>query len=176
MMNCPSLGWCATWLSLLGMLIAPPLAADEPPAAATLNGIPIVDVALDARQCLRGQVVAADGVPLSDATLTLRRNGELVQESAADDLGQFQIQVPRGGVYELVAQGESTYLRVWTAKAAPPGCAQQLIVVRGDVLRGQSGRIPYTQVNPWLVAGVVAVAVAIPVVLANNRKDRGDGS
>jgi hypothetical protein len=175
-MNRSSLGWSATWLSLLGMLIAPPLAADENAPAATSQGRSIVDVALDAKQRLHGQVVTPDGIPVADISLALRQRGELIGESEADSNGRFQFAMSRGGVYELVVGDQPAQLRLWTAQAAPPGCARQLVVVHGDVLRGQSGRFPYTQVNPWLVAGVVAVAVAIPVVLANNRSDRGDGS
>jgi hypothetical protein len=156
------------------MLMTPVRAAAETAAAASQPAI--VDVALDSRQQLHGQLLSRSGEPVSGARIGLQQRGELLSQTTTDAEGRFQFIVARGGVYELADDGQITHVRLWTAHAAPPNSIRQLVVAQGDVLRGQSGRIPYTQVNPWLVAGVIAVAVAIPVVLANNRSDRGDGS
>jgi hypothetical protein len=133
-------------------------------------------VALDQEQRLRGQVTTPNGAVAAGARVSLWQGGEQQVQAQTDKEGRFRFLLRRGGIYQLVVGSESTVIRVWTAEAAPPGCAQQVVVVHGDIFRAQSGKVPYMHVNPWLVAGVVAAAVAIPVVLSNNRSDRGDGS
>ena len=51
------------------------------------------------------------------------------------------------------------------------------MMVYGQVARGQQGGLPPAGLlNPWFVAGVVAAAVAVPVLMHQNRVDRGKGS
>ena len=177
-MSRPSPAWYAAMASLVGVLIVPPLAAEEQGTVAAVGG-----VVRRRRRCHGCAATPAWPSRDDQRRAAWRRQdcrccGRANNQSRveADEQGKFVCALPRGGVYQLVAGDQLTSIRAWTAQAAPPGCAEQLIVVSGDVLRGQGGRIPYTQVNPWLVAGVVAVAVAIPVVLSNHRSDRGDGS
>jgi hypothetical protein len=162
--------------SVLGMLIAPLLSAEERGRLPVQGTWQTVDVALDQQQLLRGHVTTSNGAAAGGTSLSLWQAGKLQQQTQADEQGRFQFTLRRGGNYQLVVGNQLTAIRVWTAEAAPPGCVRQLVVVNGDVLRAQSGKVPYMRVNPWLVAGVVAAAVAIPVVLSNNRSDRGDGS
>ena len=175
-MNCPSPGWYAAWASLLGILLAPAIAAEETPARTAARVAPSIDVILDDGMCLEGQVVSELGEPLDGTKLTLMRDGAVVSQFAANESGRFRVRLPRAGVYQLAVDEQLTTLRAWTPKAAPPSCAKSLLIVRGNILRGQNGQIPFTQVNPWLVAGVIAAAVAIPIVISNHRSDRGDGS
>ena len=175
-MNCPSPGWYAAFASLCGLLLAPSLAAQELGARASGPAKGVVDVTLNRQHALQGQVVSAAGEPMRGMTLSILQGGQMLGQVQADGSGRFQFNLPRGGIYQVAVGDQLTSVRVWTAQAAPPGATPELILVHGDVLRAQGGKFPYTQVNPWLVAGVVAAAVAIPVVLSNHRSDRGDGS
>jgi hypothetical protein len=176
-MNRPTLGWYASLVALVGILFTPSVSASEPARLTPQSAAAaITDVALDQQMQLSGQVVTPTGEPVPAASLRLSQRDAQPLRADADDAGHFRLRLEQGGVYQLAMGQQVVHLRVWTHAAAPPDCPRQLVLVAGDVVRGQSGKIPCTQINPWLVAGVVAAAVAIPVVLSNHRSDRGDGS
>jgi hypothetical protein len=49
-----------------------------------------------------------------------------------------------------------------------------LVVANQDLIRGQlGGRLRFWLSNPWVITGLVATAVAVPVVLANTNRHHG---
>jgi hypothetical protein len=165
----------AMFVSLIGLLIPPGAKAraeDSPRAGRPLT---VVDVVLDGENQLHGQVVDGSGGPCP-GQVALLRDGQPLEKLTADADGRFAIRVLRGGTYQLATADQVTTLRVWTQEAAPPRAQRQIVVVRGNVLRGQQGAIPHSSISPWVIAGVVAVAIGVPIVLANHREDRPNGS
>lgn len=167
----------ASALAVVSMLTAPPLSAAEQASVETRAGRRAIDVALDAKQTFNGRVVTLAGEPVPAAVVSLQQRDKLVARTVADRSGRFHFRVPRGGAFSLLSDGQVTPVRIWTGQAAPPDSRRHLVVVQEKrIVRGQDGTFPYAAINPWVVAGLVAIAVAIPVALHNDRSDRGDGS
>jgi hypothetical protein len=158
------------------MVIASPISAADAAKATRLVVPRITDVAMDEHQVVHGRVLNDSSAPIPGAGIEVFQGAKQVGQVMADECGQFQWKCAGGGTYHLLTNGQVTTVRIWTAAAAPPHSVKHVALVPGQVARGQSGTFPYTQVNPWVVAGVVAAAVAIPVVLHNNRTDEGEGS
>lgn len=161
----------AAVFAVFGMLAAPCLAAEDALPPSTL---PIQDVAMDEGNSLRLNVPLTKGT--TPQQVLLLQSGEIVAKLSPDDVGDCHVRLQRGGIYQVVYNEVTTNIRVWTSSAAPPRTADQLKLVDAIQVRGQQPLPPYTRVNPWVVAGVVAAAVAIPVVIHNNRNDRRNGS
>ena len=52
---------------------------------------------------------------------------------------------------------------------APPAAQSAALLVSGsDVVRGQNGGLVYWLTNPWVLAGLIAAAIAIPIALNNH--------
>ncbi len=168
-----SMARVATLVSLVGLVFPFPsgIRAEE---MAGRPG-PLVDVVLDSENRLHGQLVDGSAAPLQ-GELVLMREGQPLKTLVAGPDGRFIVRLSQGGTYQLAAADRLTTVRVWTASAAPPHSQRQFVLVHGDVLRGQQGRIPHSSISPWVVAGVVAVAIGVPIVLANHRDDRPNGS
>lgn len=165
----------ATWLSLAGLTLFPAVQAQAEQRAGADQASPVVDVALDADNLLHGQLVNASAVPTKGQVSMLKGGQRLATADAAAD-GTFVLRVPQGGTYQLATADSVTTIRVWTQRAAPPHAPQRMVLAQGGVLRGQQGTIPFSSVSPWVVAGVVAVAIGVPIVLSNQHDDRADGS
>jgi hypothetical protein len=134
---------------------------------------PIVDVKLSKTRELVGQLVDRATVPVAAGRISVLRDGKPLTQVTSDEDGRFTIRFDRGGVYQLKTEAGISTVRIWTQQAAPPHCRQRLLLVQGDVARGQ---IPRGTISPWVIAGVVAVAIAVPVAIHNHREDRADGS
>jgi hypothetical protein len=63
--------------------------------------------------------------------------------------------------------------RVWTVNTAPPVAQPGAMVVAGqDLVRGQaSSPVLRFFTNPWVLAGLVGAAIAIPIALSNDDDD-----
>ena len=166
----------AAAMALLGIMTAPLDAVAEGVKGTQVLRERISDVAMDEHQIVRGQILDVVNKPVPNAEIEAFLGAKRVARMTSDARGEFRWKCSSGGTYHLLTNGQVTTVRIWTAAAAPPQSTNQILLVHGQVVRGQSGTFPYTQVNPWVVAGVVAVAVAIPVVLHNNRTDGRDGS
>ena len=129
------------------------------------------DVTLAPGNVLWGQVQTSQAAPLGNADLVVTQAGREVARTATDAQGNFQISGIRGGTYTLATAGSATTIRVWTANAAPPSAQHGVLLVeRGDVVRGQGagGTFWRTVTNPWVSAGVITAAIAVPIALNNN--------
>lgn len=168
-------------LATLGMCLPQSVLAADP--AATTN---LTDVSLGSGGVLLGQVVDNAGAPQANVPVSLQSGQQELGASKTDGGGYFAFSGLRGGVYQVVAaKGHGAY-RVWTPGSAPPSAQQGALVVAGneqnqlgnqtaalgqqpDLVRGQyGGRLGFWLSNPWVIAGVVATAVAVPVALATS--------
>ncbi len=156
----------AATLACLGMVV--------PQAAFAAN-----DVALRTGGVLVGQVVNAQGVPQADQAVSIRQGEQEVVRTTTDSNGVFAAQGLRGGQYSVAtAEGQEAY-RLWAPNTAPPAAQEAALVVTGsDIVRGQYGppggqgfggaTLNWIKTHPYITAGIVAAAIAIPIALADD--------
>jgi len=164
-------------VAAVGFCFPQPLlaAANLPPCTA--------DVTLTAGGVLQGQVIDCQGAPLAKIPVSLRDRDRQSSGTVTDQYGRFAVGNLRGGVYQIVAGGGYASYRLWSPGTAPPSAEQTaLLVASQDVVRGQwcgrSGRrccpgwgaVTFWMSNPWIVAGIAATAISIPVAI-NNSED-----
>ena len=127
------------------------------------------------------QQLAAQYQIRSIPTLALFKNGKEIARLETDQRGRFAVNGLKGGVYQVATVGQQGVYRMWAPRTAPPVAKKGLILVSGDVVRGQgygpgpSG--PFSTVTGWIsqhplmTAGIIATAIAIPLAI-----DDDDGS
>ncbi len=151
-----------------------------PAAAQVAQAKPPVirDVELKYGGLLIGRLLDANGRPHPDAEVSVLTAGKTLATTRTDAEGVFAVSKLRGGVHEIQTAENVQVCRLWAHDTAPPGVAKSIDVVSGDdVVRGQYGPPPGNRMlkkakvwatNPFIVGGVVAAAVAIPVALSDN--------
>lgn len=149
---------------------------------------PVVrDVALTNDGALVGKLVDAQGLPLAGVDVTLVAEQQPLGTRTTSREGVFTFRGVRGGIYQLTgANGAATY-RLWAPGTAPKGTGSMALLTAGEaVVRGQYyganysygyqqgplSRAKFYLANPWVVSGIAATAVAVPVGIAN--ADEGD--
>ena len=158
------------WFMLLAQCALPVgrAAAESPhrPLAGAASGSQVIDVALDARGGLRGQLVNAAGEPLAGRTVTAVRGQQALGRSVTDARGRFVFEQLTGGVYRVATPEAVAVCRCWAVNTAPPAArGQMLLVAHQDVQRGQQDF--HTAVtNPLLIGALLAAAIAIPIAVA----------
>jgi hypothetical protein len=138
------------------------------------QGAAIGDVALHSRGMLQGQSFDSTGVPESGVGVRLCQNGETVATATTDDSGQFIFEGIQAGIYELQTPQSSGVYRLWAPRTAPPVAQPAILIVSGQpIVRGGAGSHPWvtglgsTLANPWILAMIVAAAIAIPLAVDN---------
>jgi hypothetical protein len=164
-------------LASLGLLLpGHVLAAGSSPAspAAAKSQTPaspnVIDVALQSSGVLRGVVVDQQGALLSRTEVKVWQKDQQIAVTATDEQGRFAVSNLRGGVYQITAAGGQGIYRVWAVSTAPPVAQPGAMVVAGhDLVRGQaSSPVLRFFTNPWVLAGLVGAAIAIPIALSND--------
>ncbi|NOZ40691.1 MAG: carboxypeptidase regulatory-like domain-containing protein [Planctomycetes bacterium] len=159
-------------------------AISVPQQVQTLNtaaSMRAADVALKRGGVLRGQVVNNAGIGIARATVELT-SGRQRWQTETDEQGWFQVAELSGGTYQLRVAGQTQVLRVWSAGTAPPSASQGVLVTPStEIVRGQRVVAPKINqffrvnkrrlANPWILGGVVATAVSIPVAIHNANDD-----
>jgi len=167
-------------LGCIGLILPIPIleaaqpAADipgrHPDCAKTQNTQWAVDVELDAGGLLHGLVVDIQGVPVAQATVVVSQFDRELTRTTTDALGQFWVNGLRGGTYQIVAGSRARLIRAWTARTAPPGARQiALVIVGGNVVRGQMPFEEFFASNAVVVVGLVAAMIALPIAIHNSR-------
>ena len=186
----------AAAIACLGMLISP-LAMAAPPGQPGA----VVDVALGEGGVLRGVLVNANGALIGETPVSIRSAGREVLRVTTNARGEFAAPGLKGGVYELAAGKHHGVYRVWAPGTAPPSANHGVLAVSGDIMRGQYAPppvplpepvpgyvqpVPYTpgggpgplgrgvhmvKQHPWIAAGVVATAIAVPVAVVEYDDD-----
>lgn len=127
----------------------------------------VADVALADGGTLHGQVLDSQGGGVAGVPVSLRTQDRDVAATATANDGHFAVSNLRGGVYQVAAgQGHGIY-RLWTAGTAPPSARNGAIVYTQNGNGG--GGLKMFLSNPIVIAGIVATAIAVPVVLNNTR-------
>lgn len=170
----------AALIACAGMVLSGSALAAEPAATAgrlpaaqsSQPAVAVTDVTLGPAGVLMGQVLHGAGQPAEGMLVVLRQNGRQVATTHTDDQGNFTIGSLRGGVHELAAGDSIGCYRFWSAGSAPPAAKQSVLVVADSTLvRGQgSTRGPVMRffTNPWVVAGMVATAIAVPIAIVSS--------
>ncbi len=146
-------------------------------SAARAETPPLIgDVRLHGQDVFIGQVVTRDYVPLEGQTVTLINADRALAAAKTDARGYFAFRGLENGVYQLAVLDQRMAYRVWTAQTAPPAAHPgALIVVENDVVRGQqeaSGHVLKAALNnPFIVGGVIAAAIAVPIAVHNARDE-----
>ena len=161
----------AVGIGALGLLIPSPavFAVERAHGAPAIPGFeaPLIsDIALGPGGTLAGQVVSEAGQGVPGIPVTVRHNETVVATTTSGAEGKFIVGGLQGGIFHVSAgQGLEIY-RLWAPETAPPAAGKvALIVHNGITVRGQVSSIGKFLANPLLIAGIVAVAVAVPIAV-----------
>jgi hypothetical protein len=171
--------WGRTLTALVSIGLCMPIApapAQERPAAAQAHVVR--DVELGYGGLLVGRLLDANGRPLSAVEVSIQSGGKPLAATQTDAEGVFAVSNLRGGVHEIATADNVQVCRFWAPGTAPPRAPKSIDVVSdSNVVRGQYGPPPGNRMlqrakvwatNPFIVGGVVAAAIAIPVALSDN--------
>jgi hypothetical protein len=161
----------------------------------------IIDVVLQDGNRLEGQIVDPQGSPISGARLCVSREGKVCHVAESDASGLFCVPGVESGVIQVATHDSMRLCRIWKPSAAPPAARQGLLFVSGAVTRGQCEAssaccTPYRCwgpstcryqpgigagffggggarlfSNPWIVGGITAAAIAIPIAAIHDDDD-----
>ncbi|TWT87565.1 hypothetical protein Mal64_31070 [Pseudobythopirellula maris] len=135
---------------------------------------PALDIALQEGGLLVGQVVDAQGAPLTKADVSIRQGGVEVVSVKTNEEGVYAAKGLRGGLVEVVAGEGRVAYRLWEPQTAPPAANKSALMVTGaDVVNGQfgfggGGAMDFMRQHPMLVAAGIATAIAVPLALADD--------
>jgi hypothetical protein len=184
-----SLFHIASWLAICGMCMPASVTfgveatqrGSVSPSAAR-SATTIRDVALAQGGLLVGQILDEQMKPVPGAKIAIQTEGFTAAATETDADGVFAVAGLRGGVHQVVTEQSIQDCRLWAAGTAPPraGSHLRLIPSQGTVVRGHWGPPPEPTwkrlaTNPFVIGGVVATAVAVPVIW-NNIDDDDEGS
>jgi hypothetical protein len=162
-----SLASFAAAVACVGMVLPPNALAVESPIAR--------DIALQNGGLLVGQVVDAQGVVQANVPVSIQYGQQEVARTTTDANGIFAAQGLRGGQYEIITREGASVCRLWAPGTEPPAAQKAALVVSGEnVVRGMPGAGPmkswvnWCKCHPYITAGTVAAAVAIPLALADD--------
>jgi len=171
-------------LACLGLLIPGPMLQASTTDAGSQDRADgrapaVVDVALSDGGTLHGQVVDPQGNPLSRTAVSIQQFDREVANTVTDPSGRFRATGLSGGTYRIVAGQATGTFRLWAPNTAPPSARPAALVVPGNqqLVRGnECNRCLQLLRNPWVIAGIVAVAIAVPVAIYNADDDDGPHS
>jgi hypothetical protein len=156
-----AMAWC-------GMVLPPAVQANQP-------GFGPTDVALRPGGILVGQVVDQQGIAKAGTEVSIRFAEHEVVRTTTDLNGVFAAQGLRGGQYQLLTEDGVSVCRLWAPDTAPPAARPAALVVSGNTaVRGQwtpgpmGSWLGWVKAHPYITAGVVAGAIAIPLAFADD--------
>ncbi len=154
----------AVALACLGMFVGQIARAAQP----LVN-----DVALAHGGVLKGKIVDRQGVAQMGVPVRLIQGTEVVASAQTDAQGEFVVADLRGGVYQIQTDNSAGVYRLWAPETAPPAANDGLLIVNGDeAVRGnQGGGLLGMLANPWVLALIIAAAIAIPLALSDDDDD-----
>ncbi len=174
--------WCirmravAVGVALGGLLIPTGCLQGQSTSSATVTNAQAIDIGLEEGNVLRGYVVDNAGNAAGHVSVLLFSGNELTASGLSDAQGRFAIANLRGGVYQLAAGDQVSFIRCWAPHTSPPTAKQSVLLQVENVQRAQISPASCALANPWVIAGIVAAAIAIPVALKANSDDRDNGS
>jgi hypothetical protein len=170
-MSRTSFGHLAAALACVAMITPSSVLAVEPTTSRT-------DVALRPGGLLVGQVVDQQGTAKAGAVVSVKYAEHEVVRTTTDANGVFAAQGLRGGQYQLETEDGISVCRLWAPNTAPPSARPAALVVSGNhAVRGQWGGgsmhqwIDWVKAHPYITAGVVVTAIAVPLAFADDDDD-----
>jgi hypothetical protein len=153
-----------TWIMLMTFLSLPAMGGS--PALAPQ------DIALSEGGALVGQVVDPQGAIKAGSPVSLYEGKTPVAISTTDKQGMFVFQGVRGGLYQVTSGDAHGIYRLWSPGTAPPSAKPGVLLVSGnETVRGQAAGASFASLAPIAaVGGIVAAAVAIPIVVSSNNQ------
>jgi len=149
-------------------VILPPSAFAAPTQLARPASSAVRDVALHDGGSLTGQVLDAAGTPVAGTAVAVLDQGRAVASTQTGADGRFAMAGVKAGVYEVATSNGVTVCRLWAPRTAPPAAQSDALVVHGETVvrgaQGGGGVIKFLS-NPWVLGGIVAAAIAIPLIL-----------
>ena len=166
----------AVGLSSLGLILPAPIlnAAPPAPSARTTRLVEpqsksTSDVKLDAAGYLHGMVVDLQNRPVANATVVVSQGKRDLAEIRTDSQGRFSAGPLGKGTYLMKSGGQSRAVRAWTPKMAPPSAGQLALLVTGnEVIRGQMPLEDFFSSDAFVITGLVAAMIALPIALHNS--------
>lgn len=171
----------AAWAAAVMLVLQPQLLLAEPTPVAVETEIRVVDVNLGHNGVLFGQLVDRQGrqLPVSEVRIT---NGVREWTSYTDNEGNFRVAGLVGSTYQVQAAGQTQIVRAWAPGTAPPQAVDGVLLVHdSSVVLGQHCGTPvcgsmvrgakHPLANPFILGGIVAAAIAIPVAIHNANQD-----
>ena len=172
--------WLALWATVGLCLPIASVSAAEPAQTARVSerAARIRDVELGYGGLLVGRLLDANGRPQKNAGVSFLSDGHTLASTRTDVEGVFAVAKLRGGVREITTADDVQVCRLWANGTAPPQTPRSIDMVSGeDVVRGQWGPPPGNRLiqkakvwatNPFVIGGVVAAAVALPIALSDD--------
>jgi len=158
------------FVAAFGLVI--PFQAFAAPQTAEKPTVRIDDVKLHKNGSLYGVVFTSDLRAAPNRLVTIQQGKNVLAKTKTDKNGGFGFAGLNSGVYQLVSPEGQQTVRVWSGKAAPPAAAPQAVLVN-DTVRAQGGMngLKVLLSNPFVIAGIIATAVAVPVAIHNSGSD-----
>ena len=135
-----------------------------------------IDVGLESGNILRGAIVNQAGQPAPNVHVLLFQDQQLAASGVSNVEGKFAIANLRGGLYQIAAGERVVSVRCWAPETAPPTANRSTLIQIEDVQRGQVHPGTCALANPWIIAGIAAAAIFIPVAIKANSDDRQNSS
>jgi hypothetical protein len=134
-------------------------------------------VALDGNGSVRGLVVDVEGSPVAHAVVTIESTDRELARAETDGLGRFALGPLGGGTYQLKVGAEGRLVRLWADQTAPPVAKPMvLIVLGGKVVRGQLPLEQFCASDTFVILGMAAAAIVIPIAVHNGGGGGGPAS
>ena len=166
----------AVGLSCVGLILPTPILNAAPPASTTRTprsvqpqAKSISDVKLDSSGYLQGMVVDLQGAPVANAIVIVRQGKRDVAKSKTDKLGRFSSGPMGRGTYLIRSGGGSRAVRAWTPQMAPPAARELTMLITGsEIVRGQMPLEDFFSSDAFVITGLVAAMIAIPIAVHNS--------
>jgi hypothetical protein len=166
----------AVGLSSLGLILpieilnaAPPVPTPSAAHVVKPKAEPVSDVKLDGAGYLHGMVVDLQGQPLANATVIVSQGKRDLAKIRTDGQGRFSAGPMARGSYLLKSRGQSRAVRAWMPQMAPPSAGQLAVLITGpDIVRGQMPLEDFFASDAFIITGLVAAMIAIPIAIHNS--------
>ncbi len=159
---------------LLGVLVTGHVVSAAQQHMPTSLETKVIDLALGQNGTLIGKVVDRQGVPQVGIPIKLAPTQGPSLQLRTGEQGRFIVRGLRGGQYRVTVDKQSSLVRLWATATAPPHAHREAMFVVGITVRGQrvtpghfDGILWRALQNPWIVGGMTAAAIAIPLALDN---------
>lgn len=166
--------WCCDRTSrclrnAIRLFLAGLISVGSPLMAADSVVIRSTDVTLAQQGVLKGTVLNVSAQPVSGVPVHVLHRETVVASATSDEQGQFSVQGLRNGAHVIQVGSVQQPVRFWGQSTAPPASTSQMaIVVDEEIVRGQMGLPPGTNVGNTLtqntgvlllIGGTVAIVL-----------------